>query len=71
MIEEHECMSGLFDLCVQYTKSKDSQNAINAISCISGFMKLDLFYERSLKRFQTLLAHKKPFIRYQENCRQY
>ena len=65
-IEDEQSLSGLFELCVKYTKAKDSQNAIHAISCISGFMKMDNFFEPALKRFKFLLAHQKPFIRYQE-----
>ena len=53
-------------MCVKYTKAKDAQNAINAISCLSGFLRMELFYQPCLKRFKTMLAHSsKPFIRYQ------
>ena len=64
-IEEEKSIDDLFVLCEKYTKSKDAGNRINAISCISGFLKMDAFYARALKRFNFLLSHKQPFIRCQ------
>jgi len=53
-------------MCVKYTKAKDAQNAINAIACLSGFLRMESFYQRCLKRFKAMLAHSyKPFVRYQ------
>lgn len=64
-IEESKKLEEVFELCIKYTKAKDSQNAINAISCLNGLARMDVFYERAFARFRQLLYNKKPFIRYQ------